>query len=93
MYSGRLSLERGVMFEKSKQYRTRDGREVRIYSTDTGHGLDQVHGAVKAEWGWEMSAWGYNGMKDVSGIRETLSDLIEVKHGIQEARAALKEGE
>jgi hypothetical protein len=67
----------------SKRYRTRDGREVLIYSTDTGHGFDQVHGAIKEVHGWEMSAWGHNGMKDVSGIRQTLNDLVEVKPRIK----------
>ena len=71
------------MIDINKQYRTRDGREVRIYSTDTGHGFDQVHGAIKAVHGWEISGWGHNGMKDVSGIRETLNDLVEVKPRIK----------
>ena len=71
------------MISKDKQYRTRDGHEVRIYSTDTGHGFDQVHGAIKEVHGWEISVWGRNGMKDVSGIRETLNDLVEVKKRIK----------
>ena len=71
------------MISKDKQYRTRDGHEVRIYSTDTGHGFDQVHGAIKKVHGWEISVWGHNGMKDVSGIRETLNDLVEVKPRIK----------
>ena len=34
------------MIDKSKTYRTRDGREVRIYATDGERGL-RVHGATK----------------------------------------------
>ena len=33
------------MIDKSKTYRTRDGREVRIYATD-GVGDQAIHGAV-----------------------------------------------
>jgi len=72
------------MIDINKKYRTRDGREVRIYSTDTGHGFDQVHGATKQVHGWELTSWGYNGMKDVSGVRESLGDLIEVKPRIKQ---------
>ena len=66
-----------------KKYRTRDGREVRIYSTDTEHGFDGVHGATKENHGWELTAWGRNGMKDLSGIQKSRSDLIEVKPRIK----------
>ena len=72
-----------MVSNQNKQYRTRDGRKVRIYSTKTGHGFDQVHGAIMADWGWEMSSWGINGMKDLSGVTETFGDLIEVKSWIK----------
>jgi len=71
------------MISKDKQYRTRDGREVRIYSTDTEHKFDGVHGATKEIHGWELTAWGRNGMKDISGIQHSRSDLIEVKPRIK----------
>jgi hypothetical protein len=71
------------MISKDKEYRTRDGREVRIYSTDTEHGFDGVHGATKAVHGWELTAWGRNGMKDLSGLQKSRSDLVEVKPRIK----------
>lgn len=33
------------MIDKNKKYRTRDGKEVRIYCTD-GRGLYPIHGAI-----------------------------------------------
>jgi len=42
----------------SKQYRTRGGREVRIYATDGGFEKCMVHGAMKNKMGyWEMTSW------------------------------------
>lgn len=68
------------MIDKSKQYRTRDGREVRIYATD-GHPSLTIHGAIKLEDGWEIVAWRSDGR--LGGYRETDSDLIEVKPRIK----------
>ena len=68
------------MIDKSKQYRTRDGCEVRIYATDGG-GTHPVHGAIKLEDGWEAVAWRFDGM--LGGYQETNSDLIEVKPRIK----------
>jgi hypothetical protein len=53
------------MIELGKQYRTRDGREVRIYAVDGG-GRFPVHGAVKLNDGtWRQEEWtltgSYNG--------------------------------
>lgn len=69
------------MIDKSKTYRTRDGREVRIYATDGGQDKNGVHGAIKWGWGWGPIAWyphgGYN-----SGLGDP-RDLIEVKPRIK----------
>ena len=68
------------MIDKSKQYRTRDGREVRIYATDGAAELT-VHGAVKLEDGWEVCGWRSDGR--LGGYTITDSDLIEVKPRIK----------
>ena len=62
---------------KDKQYKTRDGREVRIYATD-GLGVFPIHGAVKNQEGWTSFKWCEDGMHLGSDI-ETGYDLIEVK--------------
>jgi hypothetical protein len=62
------------MIDINKQYRTRDGREVRIYATD-GWGIYPVHGAVKVEDGWIPYTWKEVGVEGVSNAR----DLIEVR--------------
>ena len=46
------------MIDKNRTYRTRDGREVRIYATDGGLENCMVHGAMKNKMGyWEMTSW------------------------------------
>ena len=62
------------MIDKSKQYRTRDGREVRIYATDGVEG-GEVHGSVKRSYGWCAEAWPINGLHSV----DSTLDLIEVR--------------
>jgi hypothetical protein len=62
------------MIDKDKTYKTRDGREVRIYATDGGTAWS-VHGAIKEEHrGWSATTWTSNG---VCGFGR--DDLIEVK--------------
>ena len=64
------------MIDKNKQYRTRDGREVRIYATDAGMGQNIIHGATHdGEFGWVPHVW----MPDGSHERISFLDLIEVK--------------
>ena len=65
-----------MMIDINKKYRTRDGREVRIYATD---GADKypVHGSIKYETGWELFTWQLDGMR-IPG-REGGGDLIEVR--------------
>lgn len=65
------------MIDKDKTYRTRDGREVRIYTTDAG-GIYPVHGAFKDPDGeWALEAWTLSGLF-IRGEEDDL-DLIEVK--------------
>jgi len=79
------------MIDINKKYRTRDGREVRIYATDGAECLP-VHGAIKwvtgKGWkpdiaGWRPCSWTKNG-KAVDG-EEFSCDLIEVKPRIKRA--------
>jgi len=62
------------MISKDKQYRTRDGREVRIYATDGG--MKRIHGAIKTTDGWLQNGW-YSDGRDQYGHNQC--DLIEVK--------------
>jgi len=68
------------MISKDKTYRTRDGREMRIYATDAG-GDCPIHGAVKNHDGWEICSWKTNG--EVEDGAASSYDLIEVKPRIK----------
>lgn len=68
------------MIDKSKTYRTRDGREVRIYATDGGDG-NGVHGAIKTGDLWVVTAWPGNGV--ISNFTQSGLDLIEVRPRIK----------
>jgi hypothetical protein len=71
------------MISKDKQYRTRDGKEVRIYETD-GIGVWAIHGAVKTDEGWWSTCWTEDGKATCSGFDASCrSDLIEVKPRIK----------
>jgi hypothetical protein len=67
----------------TKNYRTRDGREVRIYAVD-GVGTFSVHGAIKVE-GWFVPAqWAADGRASVSShLLDEPKDLIEVRPRIK----------
>ena len=67
------------MISKDKTYRTRDGREVRIYATD-GNPDWPIHGAVLAPHGWSAEMWNASG-KASGGSSQR--DLIEVKPRIR----------
>jgi hypothetical protein len=69
------------MIEMGKQYRTRDGREVRIYATD-GNSEYQVHGATNEKGVWHVREWTSKGWWRV-GIGDDGLDLIEVKPRIK----------
>ena len=66
------------MISKDKTYRTRDGREVRIYATDGGPTW-HIHGAYKSDGMWLLHCWDKIGL---DGSRKCL-DLIEVKPRIK----------
>jgi hypothetical protein len=69
-----------MMISKDKQYRTRGGREVRIYATDGGLENCMVHGAMKNKMGyWEMTSWytKHGGFYD--NPDQHPHDLIEVR--------------
>ena len=71
------------MIRKDKQYRTRDGREVRIYATD-GIDVYSVHGAAKTPEGWWATCWTKDGKVSCSSFDASSdSDLIEVKPRIK----------
>ena len=63
------------MIDIHKNYRTRDGREVRIYATD-GAGDYPVHGAVHLSKGWGFKLWRSCGL--VSSVSQSSADLVEV---------------
>jgi hypothetical protein len=68
-----------TMISKDKQYRTRDGCEVRIYATD-GKDSNAVHGAVFRNGMWLITTWRADGC--YAGVKSD-SDLIEVKPRIR----------
>jgi hypothetical protein len=68
------------MIDKNKQYRTRDGREVRIYAVDGGF-TAPVHGAVKFDGDWRIMSWGSDGVWHNGAFTD--HDLIEVKPRIK----------
>lgn len=69
------------MIDIKKTYRTRDGREVRIYATD-GHPSEPVHGAFQDySCAWNSCIWKHDGT-NIYGKRD--ADLIEVKPRIKQ---------
>ena len=70
-----------MKIEMGKQYRTRDGREVRIYAVD-GYETVPVHGAIKQEAGWVQVGWRADGNWSGYGSGNA-ADLIEVKPRIK----------
>jgi len=69
-----------MTIELKKQYRTRDGREVRIYAVD-GSGDYSVHGAFLTEDGWTVNSWALNGMWRKNATNDI--DLVEVRPRIK----------
>ena len=70
------------MTDKTKQYKTRDGRDVRIYATDGKYPLI-VHGAVHLEEGWKTASWTNSGKFNPYIEDDGSWDLIEVKPRIK----------
>ena len=65
------------MIDINKKYRTRDGREVRIYATDGGQCGTLIHGAVFDNAFWGSLVWNSDGSK--YSWREDSLDLIKVR--------------
>ena len=65
------------MIELGKQYRTRDGREVRIYAVDGG-GHKPIHGAIREGDEWFAASWLQGGVGALH-----INNLIEVRPRIQ----------
>jgi len=65
------------MIELGKKYKTRDGREVRIYAVDGG-GHRPIHGAIREGQEWVACTWLHDG---VEGLH--CNALIEVKPRIK----------
>jgi len=63
------------MIDKNKVYKTRDGREVRIYATDGANG--KIHGGMLDKEGWEHRTW--TGAGRIMLCEEHPYDLIEVR--------------
>jgi hypothetical protein len=70
------------MIDPKKLYRTRDGREVRIYAVDGG-GAKPVHGAIRNNELWDFHCWTSLGYWALVRGAETPLDLIEVKPRIK----------
>ena len=68
------------MIDPKKQYRTRDGREVRIYAVDGGDEFC-VHGAILIDGIWCQRSWPISGI--IGSKCKSDVDLIEVKPRIQ----------
>jgi hypothetical protein len=66
------------MIDKNRTYRTRDGREVRIYATDGG-GPCPIHGAISGLNFWSTANWSKNGSYTVVYGQEHDWDIIEVR--------------
>lgn len=67
------------MIELGKKYRTRDGREVRIYAIEAA-GIYPVHGAVRSINGfWCSRMWNHSGrMQGHGGKSQVNGQLVEV---------------
>ncbi len=70
-----------MMISMDKQYRARNGREVRIYAVDCG-GDYPVHGAIFQDGIWVIIHWKSDG-KYLESQFDHGYDLIEVKRRIQ----------
>jgi hypothetical protein len=69
------------MIDMSKKYRTRDGRDVRIYAADAG-GAHPVHGAVLRtgpDVRWLSETWDDHGHIVEGRTNARPNDLVEVK--------------
>jgi hypothetical protein len=65
------------MISLDKTYRTRDGKEVKLYAVHEGQNFP-VHGAILIDGKWSATMWSVDGKWHPSGPSSEL-DLIEVK--------------
>ncbi len=70
------------MISKEKQYRTRDGRKVRIYAVDGGGGMP-VHGAILENGVWLTERWSAGGEWAPQDCAASPYDLIEARPRIK----------
>jgi len=82
-----------MKIEMGKKYKTRDGRDVRIYAVD-GFGVHCVHGAYfdtadYGEVGWIDDSWTING-EVVEGQEGFDLELVEVKEDWEIAKDILE---
>lgn len=68
------------MIDPKKQYRTRQGAEVRIYAVDGDEDMP-IHGAILTKHGWKVNSWARDG-KWCPNVNDGV-DLIEVKPRIE----------
>lgn len=71
-----------MKIELGKRYRTRDGRDVRIYAVDGG-GNKPIHGAVQQGEVWVQEKWSASGEWAPEDMARSLWDLIEVRPRIK----------
>lgn len=66
------------MIDITKEYQTRDGREVRLYADD-GVGPYPIHGAIRNEeqGGWELTTWNPDG-RFIRSVPFDVCDLVPV---------------
>jgi len=64
----------------NKQYRTKRGREVKIYATDCG-GSHPIHGAILKNGEWHVVCWTKKGL--LYNEMVSTDDLVEVKPRIK----------
>lgn len=65
------------MIDPKKKYKTRDGREVRIYAVDGG-GHQPIHGAIRDGDAWISTSWLQGGVGALH-----INSLIEVRPRIK----------
>lgn len=50
-----------TIFKPGLSYKTRDGREARVYATDGGSGKNLIHGALLINGAWLSQTWRSDG--------------------------------
>lgn len=87
--AGNIGIGNQTMISMDRQYRTRDGREVRIYALDGGQEKSIIHGAVKEKGAWNATTWSKGGTYYGDGHRHK-NDLVEVTAETPKIKTALQ---